>query len=106
LAALRGQAHAAVHGGGPQALRCEKVAQLLEDLAGELPRGREHERAGRRASPIQALRQRYAERERLARTRRRLDEDIPTGHRVLEDEPLDRERRRYATARQRAADRA
>jgi hypothetical protein len=95
---------ASVHGGGPQTLRRKGVAQLLEDLASKLARGREHERAGRHVARIEALGERNAERERLARAGRRLDEDVPTGQRVLEDEPLDRERRRYATTRQRAAD--
>ena len=101
---LRRDADTAIDGGDPQVLSAGEILQLGHDLRGQLARWSQHET--RRGCPpgVEALHKRDAERERLARTGRRLDEDVPTGQHVLDDEPLDREGCRDSTAGEGATD--
>jgi len=82
------------------------LAQLLDDLGGQLARRREDQR--RRAARLGggALDQRQAEGQRLARSRGRADEDVVAGQGGLEHEPLDGEGGGDAAPAQRGGDRA
>ena len=92
--ALRAEAHAAVHGGDPEAVRAGEEPQLAGDLAGELAGRHEHERGGAvGAGPLAAGDDREAEGERLARAGRRLAGDVAPGEGVGERRGLDGERR-------------
>ncbi len=68
--------------------------ELVDDLAGELAGGRQHEGGGTRAplAGADALGERDPEGERLARAGGRLDEHVAPGEDVGEDQSLDGER--------------
>ena len=75
------EADAAVDGGDREGARGGDVADLLDDLAGELARRREHQRRGAGVGGLDAVDERNAERERLARAGRGLHEHVVTGER-------------------------
>ena len=69
------------------------VAQLVDDLQGELAGRGEDQRRRAAVVGLDALDQRDAEGERLARAGRRLDEHVVAVEDILDDELLDGERR-------------
>jgi hypothetical protein len=103
--ALRSEADAAVDGGDSQPAAVGDGAQLLDDLARQLPGGGEDESPRVPCVGLDPLDQRNAEGERLARAGRRLDEQIVAGERVAQDQALDGERLGDVAARERADDR-
>jgi hypothetical protein len=64
---------------------------LLDDLRGELSRGGEDERGGAPVGRLEAVDDRHAEGERLARARRGAGEDVMAGEHVDDDALLDGE---------------
>jgi hypothetical protein len=99
---LRLEARSAVDGGHAEPARLRDRLRLGDDLRRQLTRGCEHERGGRRVVASDAVRDRNRERERLARARRGLDEDVPPGQSVGKDPRLDREGLVYAARAKRA----
>ena len=93
VARLLLEADAAVDGADLEVAGCASGAQLVDDLAGELARRREHQR--RRAAASAAIRSTIgdAEGERLAGARGRLGEHVAAGEHVGDDELLDGEGR-------------
>ena len=93
--ALRAEAHAAVDGGHPEAVRAGEEPQLTGDLAGELAGRHQHERGGAvGAGPLAAGHDREAEGQRLARAGGRLAGHVPAREGVGERRRLDGERAR------------
>ena len=86
---LRPEADAAVDGRDPQAPGADDRAQLSDDLAGKLAGWGEDESRGPAGPGLDALGQRDAEGERLARAGGRLDEQVVAGERVAHDSLLD-----------------
>ncbi len=101
LAGLGLDADAAVDGRDGERAGMRDLVQLVDDLDGELARRGQHEAGGPARVGGDALDQRDAEGERLARTGRRLGEHVATGEDVLDDEALDRERLGDAALRER-----
>jgi hypothetical protein len=85
-------ADAAVDGGRGEAARVGERPDLLDDLLGELAGRREDQRRGTALSGLDEVGDRRRERERLARARRRADEQVMPAERVAYDELLDRKR--------------
>ena len=92
LASLALERHAAVDRGDAQGAGVGDVARLLHDLRRQLPRGGEDERRGARVGRLDAVGERDAEGERLARPGGGRDEDVVAGQDVGDDEALDGER--------------
>ena len=88
---LGAERRAAVDRRDAKPLRRGECRDLGGDLKGELARRHEDERR-RRVARLRPLDDRNRERERLARARRRLREDVAAFERVSEDERLDLER--------------
>ena len=92
LAGLALEADAAVDGGDLQRAGVGDVPRLLDDLGRELAGRGEHERRGTQVGGLDAVDERHAEGERLARPGGRADEDVVAGEDVGDDEALDGER--------------
>jgi hypothetical protein len=101
---LRAHRRAAVRERDLHALGRRVRGDLLGDLERELPGRHEHERLGCRAVDVDALDERHAESECLARAGRRLREDVAAGECVGQDERLDVERLDHAADRERLLD--
>ena len=86
------EADAAVDGGDREGARGCDVADLLDDLAGQLARGCEHQCRGALVGGLDEVDQRDAERERLARPGRGFHEHVVTGQRVGNHRRLDGKR--------------
>ena len=104
VAGLLLEADAAVDGGDGDVAGAGERAQLLDDLARQLAGGGEDERRGAARGGVDAVDQRDAERERLARPGRRLGEHVAAGEHVGDDELLDGERLVDAALGERAHD--
>ena len=97
------EADAAVDGGDAERAGVRQRAQVLDDLGGQLAGGGQDERAGALAHGdvgLDAVDERHAEGERLARARRALDEGVVAGEDVADHEALDGERRLDAVGQQ------
>ncbi len=81
-------AGAAVDGRDRERAGVRDRAQLLDDLTGQLARRHEHECGGARVGGLDAVDERHAEGERLARAGGRLDEHVAPGEHVGDDERL------------------
>jgi hypothetical protein len=97
---LRSQPDAAVDGGDAQRPGLGQRAQLVGDLGGEFPRGREHERGRTARLGGDPVDERDPEGEGLARSGGRAHEHVTTGEHVADGEALDRERLGDARARE------
>jgi hypothetical protein len=80
------------------------VAQLINDLTGKLPRRSKDERRRTPCVDPDAVDDRDTECERLARSGRRLSEDITAGQDVRDNEPLDSKGLRDSTLAKRLDD--
>ena len=105
LARLLGDAGAAVDGADLERPGVGDRVDLVDDLGRELARRREDQRRGARAVGLDAVDDRHAEGERLARARGALGEDVTPGEDVGDDEVLDGERRGDPALLQSRADR-
>ena len=99
---LRAEADAAVDGGDTKPAGGGDGAQLIDDLAGQLAGGGEDQGRAWPGARLDALDQRDAEGERLARAGRGLDEQVVAGERVAETIRLDGEGLGDVAARERA----
>ena len=92
---------AAVDGGDLERAGVHHAGELVDDLRGELARRGEDQRLRPGAVGVEPVGHRHAEGERLARSGRRLDEDVVAVEDVGDDHRLDGERRLYAALGQR-----
>jgi hypothetical protein len=83
----------AVDGGDRERARCRERPYLLDDLADELARRREHQRGRPFVGGLDQIDEGDAERERLTRPGRRLHQHVVAGERVGYDRRLDRKGR-------------
>ena len=100
---LLAQRGAAVGAGDPEAAGAGDAGDLLGDLRGELAGRHEDQRGVRRGVGLEAVDDRDAEGEGLARAGRRLHQHVAAGERVGHDAGLDRERLGDAAALERCA---
>ena len=89
---LRAEADAAVDGGDRSRASLGDGLQLVDDLARQLAGRGEDQGAEVPRAGLDAVDQRHAEGERLARAGRGLDEQVVAGERVADDHLLDGER--------------
>ena len=98
------EAHAAVYGRDRESPRGCDVADLLDDLAGELARRREHQCRGARVGGFYEVDERDAQGERLARPCRGLHEHVVTGQHVGDNRRLNGKRTLQAAPREGSCD--
>jgi hypothetical protein len=92
---LRAHADTAIHRGAGEAREAGKIPAMLVDLRGQLPRGRDDERARDAARlAVDVLQDREQECRRLAAARHGAGEDVPAIHRRGDRVLLDRGRHR------------
>ena len=87
-AGLALDANASVNGGDLQRAGVNDGQELVDDLGGEFPGGREHEGGGAAVVRLDAVGERNAEGERLARAGRGLREHVVTGEHVRDHKLL------------------